>query len=80
MRKRQRNLAFPTWCSANGVPLTCASKIMTIEQELTDLFVSMQDVFDDALLMEIDSVQIKRYLGYMVQELDLEILESGNQC
>ncbi len=60
---------IPVWHRSNGEIIACTEKIKVMRQNIEELQQSLQDAYEDALLMDVDSKQIKDYLIAMVNGL-----------
>lgn len=62
-------LDFPKWHDDNGKLISCVEKIKVMHENLEELSQSLQDSYDDALLMDVSSSQIKDFLHLLVDTL-----------
>ena len=62
------HLPLPTWHRSNGEIVSCIEKIM--RENIEELQQVIQDAYEDALLMDVDSEQIKQFLIKMIQNLE----------
>lgn len=60
---------YPKWVKPNGEVISCIEKLKVMQENLDELQQLSQDLFEDAILMEIDSNQIQQYLINMMQKL-----------
>lgn len=63
-------LRIPTWHRSNGEIVSCTEKIKVMRENIEELQQTIQDVYEDALLMDVDSQQIKQFLIQMIQNLE----------
>lgn len=63
-------LRIPTWHRSNGEIVSCTEKIKVMRENIEELQQTIQDVYEDALLMDVDSQQIKQFLIKMIQNLE----------
>ena len=63
-------LNTPTWRCPNGKIIACTEKIKVMQENLEGLQQELQDVYEDALLMDIDSQQIKQFLITIINNLE----------
>lgn len=63
-------LRIPTWHRSNGEIVSCTEKIKVMRENIEELQQTVQDVYEDALLMDVDSQQIKQFLIKMIQNLE----------
>ncbi len=63
-------LRIPTWHRSNGEIVSCTEKIKVMRENIEELEQTIQDVYEDALLMDVDSQQIKQFLIQMIQNLE----------
>ena len=60
---------LPTWPGIDGQPVSCREKLRTLEENHAELRQVMQDAFEDALLMGVDEVAMRRILTELVADL-----------
>ena len=58
------------WPQADGNPVSCREKLKVLEENYVELSQVMQDAFEDAVLMGVDAVAMRRLLNEMVARLD----------
>ena len=58
------------WPQADGNPVSCREKLKMLEENYVELSQVMQDAFEDAVLMGVDPVAMRRLLSDMVAKLD----------
>ena len=63
-------LPLPTWHRSNGEIISCTEKIKVMRENIEELHQVIQDAYEDALLMDVDSEQIKQFLIKMIQNLE----------
>lgn len=63
-------LRIPTWHRSNGEIVSCTEKIKVMRENIEELQQAIQDAYEDALLMDVDSQQIKQFLIKMIQNLE----------
>jgi len=59
----------PTWPQPDGSPVSCVEKVRVLEENHAELAQTMQDVFEDAVLMGVDEHAMRAILDSMVQGL-----------
>ena len=64
------HLPLPTWHRSNGEIVSCTEKIKVMRENIEELQQVIQDAHEDALLMDVDSEQIKQFLIKMIQNLE----------
>ncbi|MBX9867549.1 MAG: hypothetical protein K2Y14_11600 [Burkholderiales bacterium] len=64
------SLQIPTWHRSNGEIISCTEKIKVMRENIEELHQIIQDAYEDALLMDVDSEQIKQFLIKMIQNLE----------
>ena len=64
------HLPLPTWHLSNGEIVSCTEKIKVMRENIEELQQVIQDAYEDALLMDVDSEQIKQFLIKMIQNLE----------
>jgi uncharacterized protein (UPF0335 family) len=60
---------LPAWPRADGSPVSCREKLKTLAENHAELAQTMQDAFEDALLMGVDETAMRQILADMVTEL-----------
>lgn len=60
---------YPVWKKPNGDIVSCAEKIKVMQQNIDELKQMAQDLFEDGILMDIDSQQLRNYLGDLMHSL-----------
>ncbi len=58
-----------TWLAADGAPIACRDKLRVLEENAAELRQTMQDAFDDAVLMGVDEAAMRATLNAMVAAL-----------
>jgi uncharacterized protein (UPF0335 family) len=59
----------PVWPQADGAPVSCREKLKMLEENHAELAQILSDSFEDAVLMGVDPVAMRRILTEMVQSL-----------
>lgn len=59
----------PMWRQMDGSPVSCVEKVRVLEENHVELAQTMQDVFEDAVLMGVDEQAMRAILDSMVQGL-----------
>ncbi len=59
----------PIWHDKNGQVLSCTEKVKVMSENMDETRQMLQDVFEDALLMDCDETQIRSYLALLVTKL-----------
>ena len=57
------------WPQPDGAPLSCREKLKVLAENHTELAQTMQDAFEDAILMGVDEAAMRRILSDMVAAL-----------
>ncbi len=57
------------WPQPNGTPLSCREKLKMLAENHAELAQTMQDVFEDAVLMGVDEAAMRAILTDMVAAL-----------
>lgn len=57
------------WYQPDGNPVACKEKIKLLEENRQEIQQNLQDVFEDALLMGVDEIQMRKILKAMVDQL-----------
>jgi hypothetical protein len=57
------------WPGADGAPLSCRDKLKMLAENHAELAQTLQDVFEDALLMGVDEAAMREILLAMVRGL-----------
>ena len=62
--------AMPTrWPMADGAPVSCREKLRTLDENHAEAAQTLQDAFEDALLMGVDEGHMRRVFHDMVAGL-----------
>lgn len=61
---------LPNWYSDSGEPVSCTEKIKVMTENMTELYQTAQDAFEDALLMGCGEEQVRLYLLELVKHLE----------
>lgn len=61
---------LPTWHRSNGEIVSCTEKVKVMRENIEELQQAIQDAYEDALLMDVDSAQIKSFLITMIENLE----------
>lgn len=51
------------WRATDGSPIACREKLKMLEENAAELRQSMQDAFDDAILMGVDETQLRAWFA-----------------
>lgn len=62
--------AFPKWHDKHGKTVACTEKVKVMQENMTELFQTAQDAFEDALLMGCDESQVRQFLLQMMNHLE----------
>ena len=60
----------PIWLSPGGERISCTEKIKVMQQNMDELQLIAQDLYEDGILMGIDPDQLRRCLTELVQNLE----------
>lgn len=63
-------LNLPVWHRSNGEIVSCTEKVKVMRENIEELQQVIQDAYEDALLMDVDSAQIKSFLIAMIENLE----------
>jgi hypothetical protein len=58
-----------TWPQVDGTPIACREKLLVLVENHAEIAQTMQDAFEDALLMGVDEQAMRAILIRMVEEL-----------
>jgi uncharacterized protein (UPF0335 family) len=58
------------WPQSDGTPVSCREKLKVLAENHEELAQTMQDAFEDALLMGVDEQAMRRVLMEMVEGLE----------
>ncbi|MFS6938463.1 Uncharacterised protein [Neisseria animaloris] len=61
---------MPKWYGDNGEIVSCTEKIKVMTENMTELFQTAQDAFEDALLMGCGEAQLREYLHRLVDGVE----------
>ncbi|MBQ9681695.1 MAG: hypothetical protein IJV35_00305 [Neisseriaceae bacterium] len=61
---------FPKWHDKNGKTVACTEKVKVMQENMTELYQTAQDAFEDALLMGCDENQVRAFLLQMINDLE----------
>ncbi len=59
----------PAWPGPDGAPLSCREKLKVLAENHTELAQTMQDAFEDAVLMGVDEAAMRGILRGMADRL-----------
>lgn len=60
----------PVWPQPDGSPVSCREKLKVLMDNHAELAQTMQDAFEDGVLMGVDEAAMRRVLAEMVAALD----------
>jgi uncharacterized protein (UPF0335 family) len=60
----------PTWPGADGAPVACREKLRMLAENHAELAQTLQDAFEDAILMGVDEQAMRRILAGMIEGLE----------
>jgi hypothetical protein len=64
-------IAAPTlWPQADGTPVSCQEKLRMLAENHAELLQTLQDAFDDAILMGVDEQAFRHILIDMIRALE----------
>ncbi len=58
------------WLQPDGKPVSCQEKLRMLQENHAELLQTLQDAFDDAILMGVDEQSFRRVLLDMVAVLE----------
>jgi uncharacterized protein (UPF0335 family) len=58
------------WPGDDGNPLSCRDKLKVLAENHAELAQTLQDTFEDAILMGVDETAMRRILAEMIQDLE----------
>jgi len=58
------------WPGADGKPIACRDKLKVLAENHAELAQTLQDVFEDAVLMGVDEAAMREILTGMVRDLE----------
>jgi hypothetical protein len=58
------------WPGDDGNPLSCRDKLKVLAENHAELAQTLQDTFEDAILMGVDEAAMRRILADMIQGLE----------
>ncbi|MCS4534433.1 hypothetical protein [Neisseria montereyensis] len=61
---------MPKWYGDDGEIVSCTEKIKVMTENMTELFQTAQDTFEDALLMGCGEAQLREYLHRLVDGVE----------
>lgn len=61
---------LPKWHSDDGSIISCTEKVKVMTENMTELYQTAQDAFEDALLMGCSEQQLRLFLTELIQHLD----------
>jgi hypothetical protein len=65
-----RNAAPTVWPQTDGAPIACRDKLKVLAENHAELAQTMQDAFEDAVLMGVDEQAMRRILADLVAGLE----------
>ncbi|RTL12867.1 MAG: hypothetical protein EKK54_02095 [Neisseriaceae bacterium] len=65
-----KKLHLPIWHRSNGEIVSCTEKVKVMRENIEELQQAIQDAYEDALFMDVDSAQIKSFLITMIENLE----------
>ncbi|MDO5639640.1 MAG: hypothetical protein Q4G28_07190 [Neisseria sp.] len=61
---------MPKWYSDDGEIVSCTEKVKVMTENMSELYQTAQDAFEDALLMGCSEAQLRGYLQALVAGLE----------
>ena len=61
---------MPKWYDDDGQIVSCTEKVKVMAENMTELYQTAQDAFEDALLMGCSERQLRDYLHTLITGLD----------
>jgi hypothetical protein len=58
------------WPGDDGNPLSCRDKLKVLAENHAELAQTLQDTFEDAILMGVDEAAMRRIMADMIQGLE----------
>jgi uncharacterized protein (UPF0335 family) len=58
------------WPGADGAPVACREKLRMLAENHAELAQTLQDAFEDAVLMGVDEKAMRRILAGMIEGLE----------
>ena len=62
-------MTAPAWPQPDGSPVSCREKLRVLDENHAELVATMQDAFEDAVLMGVDADRLRALLHTMVDDL-----------
>lgn len=60
----------PKWHDDDGAVVSCTEKVKVMQENMSELFQTAQDAFEDALLMGCSETQVRDYLQQLIEGVD----------
>jgi uncharacterized protein (UPF0335 family) len=60
----------PIWPGSDGAPVACREKLRMLAENHAELAQTLQDAFEDAVLMGVDEQAMRRILAGMIDGLE----------
>lgn len=64
------NSKLPIWLKETGEVISCVEKIKVMNENMEELEQIVIDAYEDAILMDVDPNQVKKYLIEMINNLN----------
>lgn len=61
---------MPKWYDDDGQIVSCTEKVKVMSENMSELFQTAQDAFEDALLMGCAEEQVRVYLRALIEGLE----------
>lgn len=61
---------MPKWYDDDGQIVSCTEKIKVMQENMSELYQTAQDAFEDALLMGCSESQLRDYLYRLIENLE----------
>ena len=58
------------WIDKQGQALTCHEKLKVLSENLSELQAMAQDVFEEALILNVDETQIRNVMEEIISDMD----------
>ena len=58
------------WIDKQGQALTCHEKLKVLSENLSELQLMAQDVFEAALILSVDETQIRKVMAKMISDME----------
>ena len=69
MNLHNKHFHLPIWKDEEGNRISCDEKIRVMKENFDEIYLALRDLYDDAILMNIEPIQVKETMMKLISML-----------